>query len=151
MLDRIIKFSLSHRLLIISIAILISIYGVLTLRQLPVDVFPDLNRPTVNIMTEAPGLAPEEVETLVLGATWNVYRGGLDTSKISLLRQEKKGVALAAEKTRIATIGDVRVLFYSSQAMVEKMNLIEKEITSIGKAQEVGSTENRCRSCDFDG
>ena len=65
MLNRIINFSLSNRLIISAFAILLLIYGYYTATQLPVDVLPDLNKPQVTIFLEAEGMAPEEVEQLV--------------------------------------------------------------------------------------
>ena len=65
MLNRIIKFSLDNRLFILVAAILLMIGGVWTMNRTEVDVFPDLNAPTVVIMTEAGGMAAEEVEQLV--------------------------------------------------------------------------------------
>ena len=65
MFDAIIRASLNNRLLVIIGALALALYGLVTLRALPVDVFPDLNRPTVTLMAEVEGLAPEEVELLV--------------------------------------------------------------------------------------
>jgi Cu(I)/Ag(I) efflux system membrane protein CusA/SilA len=65
MLDKLIKLALDNRLVTVGLVALIFVYGHMTLTQLPIDVFPDLTRPTVTVQTEAHGLAPEEVETFI--------------------------------------------------------------------------------------
>ena len=65
MFSWIVNNSLQNRLFVLAFALITLIYGGLTAQQMPVDVFPDLNKPTVTIMSEAGGMAPEEVEQLV--------------------------------------------------------------------------------------
>jgi CzcA family heavy metal efflux pump len=80
MLNHLIRFSLANRALIIAGALLILLLGARTATNLPVEVLPDMTKPTVTILTEAPGLAPEEVETLVTRPLENTLLGvgGLD-------------------------------------------------------------------------
>ena len=65
MLNLIIKTALNNRLAVVAVAVAMMIYGAMQTRELPIDVLPDLTRPRVVLITECPGLAPEEVESLV--------------------------------------------------------------------------------------
>ncbi len=80
MLNHLIRFSLKNRGLVIAVSLLVLLLGYRTTNELPVEVLPDMTKPTVTILTEAPGLAPEEVETLVTRPLENVLLGvgGLD-------------------------------------------------------------------------
>ncbi|MDB5772553.1 MAG: CzcA family heavy metal efflux pump [Burkholderia sp.] len=65
MFNYLVNAGLKNRLFVLALAAVLMIYGALTLVRMPVDVFPDLNRPTVTLMTEAGGMAPEEVEQII--------------------------------------------------------------------------------------
>ena len=65
MIDKLIDFALKHRLLTILLIMLVSIWGVIAYTRMPKDIYPDLNAPLVNIITENEGMAAEDVERLI--------------------------------------------------------------------------------------
>ena len=65
MLDRLIRHALDNRAIVLGLSLLLLLLGAQTVRELPVEVLPDLTKPTVIVLTESPGLAPEEVEANV--------------------------------------------------------------------------------------
>lgn len=82
MLNKIISYSLHNRLLVLVCAMLLLVGGVYTAYHTDVDVFPDLNAPTVVIMTEAHGMAPEEVERLVTFPVETAVNGAMNVRRV---------------------------------------------------------------------
>ena len=82
MLNNIISFSLKHQWRVVAVFIAISGLGVWSFLTMKVDVLPDINKPTVAVFTEAEGLAPEEIERLVLAPVENAVAGAPGVTRV---------------------------------------------------------------------
>lgn len=82
MLDKIIAFSLRNRAAILLVTAAICIWGCIEAMRAEIDIFPDLNAPTVTVMTEAPGMAPEEVEQLISYPIETALNGASDVRRV---------------------------------------------------------------------
>lgn len=82
MLNKIIEFSLNNRIVVLIGTVLLILAGTYTATNMEVDVFPDLNAPTVVVMTEAKGMAPEEVERLVTFPVETAVNGATDVRRV---------------------------------------------------------------------
>src|SRR3954469_19674245 len=117
MLNAIIRLALRYRTLVLAVSVVVLAYGGYLTTTIPIDVFPDLDRPRVVILTECPGLSSEEVETLI---TYPIETALLGASGVEAVRSQS-----SQEMNVIYVEFDWRTqIRYARQVVMERLQTV---------------------------